>query len=485
MAPCETKSLNSTANKLYRIEKDSLGEINVPIKAYYGVQTVRALENFPISGIKPHPIFTKSMIYLKKAAARVNNELGHLSNDRSKAIIKATDRIIFGEFEDQFVVDVYQAGAGTSFNMNVNEVIANIAIEILGGEKGDYSIVHPNDHVNFGQSTNDVFPTAIRISALFLLKELYPVVDELVDSLDEKAEEFDKVIKSGRTHLQDAAPIRLGQEFSGYADAVSKTAEKIEKASDALKELGIGGTAVGTGLNTDPDYAKKMVKELQEITALDVRGATNHFEAMQSNAPIAEVSSSLKVFAIELIRIANDLRLLSSGPKTGLAEINLPAVQPGSSIMPGKVNPVIAEMLNMVCFSIIGNDLTITMASQAGQLELNVMMPVMQYKLLDSLSILTSAVKIFTAKCIKGITANKDRCYQYAVNSMSIVTALNPYIGYSNAAEVAKESLQTGESIKEVVLKKGLLTEEKLDEILSPEAMTMPGIVRNGNAKIK
>lgn len=485
MASCETKSLNSSANKLYRVEKDALGEINVPIKAYYGAQTVRALENFPISGIKPHPIFTKSMIYIKKAAARVNNELGYLSNDRSQAIIKATDRIIFGEFEDQFVVDVYQAGAGTSFNMNVNEVIANIAIEILGGEKGDYSIVHPNDHVNFGQSTNDVFPTAIRLSALFLLQELCPVVDELMDSLNEKAEEFNEVIKSGRTHLQDAAPIRLGQEFSGYADAVSKTAEKIEKAGDSLKELGIGGTAVGTGLNTDPDYAKKMVKELKEITALDVRGTTNHFEAMQSNAPIAEVSSSLKVFAIELIRIANDLRLLSSGPKTGLAEINLPAVQPGSSIMPGKVNPVIAEMLNMVCFSIIGNDLTITMASQAGQLELNVMMPVMQYKLLDSLSILTNAVKIFTAKCIKGITANKDRCYQYAVNSMSIVTALNPYIGYSNAAEVAKESLRTGESIKEVVLKKGLLTKEKLDEILSPEAMTRPGVFRNGNVKIK
>ena len=467
----------STEKKQYRIEKDTLGEVKVPEEAYYGAQTARALENFPVSGIKSHPVFTKSMVYIKKAAAKVNAELGCLSKDKSEAIIKAADRIIGGEFKDQFVVDVYQAGAGTSFNMNVNEVIANIAIEALGGEKGNYSIVHPNDHVNCGQSTNDVFPTAMKIAALLLLKELFPVVDELVDSLNEKVEEFDKIIKSGRTHLQDAAPIRLGQEFSGYADAVSKTVEKIEKASDELKELGIGGTAVGTGLNAHPDYAKNIVKELQEITSLAVRGATNYFEAMQSNAPIAEVSGALKVFAVELIRIANDLRLMSSGPMTGMAEINLPAVQPGSSIMPGKVNPVMAEMLNMVCFSVIGNDLTITMASQAGQLELNVMMPVMQYKLLDSISIITNALKVFTSKCVKGITANEDRCYQYAINSMSIVTALNPYIGYSKAAEVAKESLQTGESIREIVLKKGLMSEEKLNEILSPESMTKPGVV--------
>lgn len=484
MTLCETKPLNSMTDKQYRIEKDSLGEMEVPVEAYYGAQTVRALENFPISGIRPHPIFTRSIVYIKKAAAKVNNELGYLSNDRSKAIIKAADRIIGGEFEDQFVVDVYQAGAGTSFNMNVNEVIANIAIEALGGEKGDYSIVHPNDHVNFGQSTNDVFPTAMRTAALFLLKELFTVVDELVDSLNEKVEEFDGIIKPGRTHLQDAVPIRLGQEFSGYADAVSKSAERIEKASDELKELGIGGTAVGTGINTHPDYAKKMVKELQEITVLDVRGATNCFEAMQSNAPVTEVSGALKVFAIELIRIANDLRLMSSGPKTGLSEINLPAVQPGSSIMPGKVNPVIAEMLNMVCFSIIGNDLTIGMASQAGQLEINVMMPVMQYKLLDSISIMTNALNVFITKCIKGITANEDICYKHAVNSMGVVTALCPYIGYSSAAEVVNESLLTGESIREIVLKKELIPEDKLNEILSPESMTKPGIIRTGNTKI-
>ncbi len=463
--------------KQYRIEKDSLGEVNVPIGVYYGVQTVRALENFPISGIKPHPIFTKSMVYVKRAAAKVNNELGCLDDEKNKAIINATDRIITGEFQDQFVVDVYQAGAGTSYNMNVNEVIANIAIESMGGEKGDYSVIHPNDHVNFGQSTNDVFPTAMRIGALSLLTELFPVVSKLANALNEKAEEFNSVVKSGRTHLQDAAPITFVQEFSGYASAVSKALEKIRGASDALKELGIGGTAVGTGLNTHPDYAQKIVSELGEITGLDVRVATNYFEAMQSNAPITEVSGAVKVLATELIRIANDLRLLSSGPKTGLAEITLPAVQPGSSIMPGKVNPVMAEMLNMVCFSIIGNDLTITMASQAGQFELNVMMPIMQYKLLDSISILTNALKVFTNKCVKGIMVNKERCYQYATGSMAIVTALNPYIGYSKAAEVAQESLLTGKSIKEIVLEKRLLSEEKLVKLLSPVSMTKPGLI--------
>ncbi len=467
----------NSEKKQYRIEKDSLGEVSVPTDAYYGAQTVRARENFPISGIRPHPIFTRSMVYIKRAAAKINSELGCLDDEKSQAIIKAADRIIAGEFQDQFVVDVYQAGAGTSCHMNVNEVIANIAIESLGGEKGDYSVIHPNDHVNFGQSTNDVFPTTMRIAALFLLTELFPVVDELADALNKKAEEFDSVIKSGRTHLQDAAPIKFGQEFSGYASSVSKAVEKIRGASDALKELGIGGTAVGTGLNTHPDYAHEIIGELKKITDLDVRATSNYFEAMQSNAPVTEVSGAVKVLATELIRIANDLRLLSSGPKTGLAEITLPVVQPGSSIMPGKVNPVMAEMLNMVCFSVIGNDLTITMASQAGQFELNVMMPVMQYKLLDSVSILTNALKVFTNKCVKGITVNEDRCYQYATSSMAIVTALNPYIGYSKAAEVAKESLSTGKSIKEIILEKKLMSEEKLDELLSPLSMTKPGFI--------
>ena len=465
-------------NKNYRIEKDSLGEVEVPAEAYYGAQTVRALENFPISGTRAYPVFTKSMVFIKKAAAEANKELKCLSADRGEAIVAAADRIIGGEFQDQFVVDVYQAGAGTSFNMNVNEVLANIGIETLGGQKGDYTIVHPNDHVNYGQSTNDVFPTAMRIAALLLLKDLFPVVDELADAFEKKAKDFDNIIKSGRTHLQDASPIRLGQEFSGYADAILKSIEKIKQASCSLNELGIGGTAVGTGLNTHPDYARKIVESLQKITNLPVKEANNRFESMQSNASIAEVSSALKNLVIEITRIANDLRLMSSGPKTGLAEINLPAVQPGSSIMPGKVNPVMAEMLNMVCFSVIGNDLTITMAAQAGQFELNVMMPIMQYKLLDSISILTNALSVFTTKCVRGITANEDRCKQYALGSMSIVTALNPYIGYSSAAEVAKESLRTGESIKDVVLRKGLMSEEKLNETLSLMPMTGPGVVK-------
>ena len=465
-----------TTDNQFRIERDTLGEIRVPKDSYYGAQTVRALENFPISGIRPHPKFTESMVYIKKAAAKVNNELGCLNKARSEMIIQAADRILKGEFQDQFVVDVYQAGAGTSFNMNVNEVIANIAIEGLGGKKGDYSIVHPNDHVNCGQSTNDVFPTAMRIAALMVLKELIPVMDELVDVLNRKAEEFSTIIKSGRTHLQDASPVRLGQEFSGYADAVSKSAERIENSSASLYELGIGGTAVGTGLNTHPEYAGRIIRELQKMTKIPVRGAANRFEAMQSNASIAEVSGSLKVFVVELIRIANDLRMLSSGPRTGLSEIHLPAVQPGSSIMPAKVNPVMAEMLTMVCFSVIGNDLAITMAAQAGQLELNVMMPLMQYKLLDSISIIANALKVFINKCAVGITADKERCYQYAINSFAVVTALNPYIGYSKAAEVAKESSLTGMPIKEIVLKWGLMSEEKVEQVLSLESMTQPGL---------
>ncbi len=464
-----------------RIEKDSLGEVEVPVDACYGAQTARALSNFPISGIKSHHIFVLATVYIKKAAAEVNTANGRLPQAIGSAIIKAADRVINSvgairesPLQDQFVVDVFQAGAGTSHHMNVNEVLANIAIESLGGKKGDYSIVHPNDHVNYGQSTNDVYPTAMRIAALLLLKELFPILDELVDALQKKAEEFDEIIKSGRTHLQDAVPIRLGQEFSGYAEAISKSTEKIEKACDSLKELGIGGSAVGTGLNTYPEYADKMVKALRGITGLDLRKAVNRFEAMQSNACFTEVSGALRNLAVELIRISNDLRLLSSGPRTGLAEINLPPLQPGSSIMPGKVNPVMAEMLAMVCFAVIGNDLTITMAAQAGQLELNVMMPVIQYKLLESIEILTNALKVFTNRGVSGITANNERCNYYAMNTMGLATALNPYIGYAKASEVAKESLRTGKSIKDIVLEKGLLTESKLNELLSPASMTEP-----------
>lgn len=463
-----------------RIERDSLGEVEVPSAVYYGAQTMRAVVNFPISGIRPHSDLVYATVFIKKAAAIANMDTGRLDKKIGNAIVQAADRIIGGGFSDQFVVDVYQSGAGTSYHMNVNEVIANIAIEAMGGKRGDYSVVSPNDHVNYGQSTNDVFPTAIRIAALLMSNRLFPVLDDIADSFKIKSREFDGILKSGRTHLQDAVPIRLGQEFSGYYQAILKAADRFKNAAESLKELGIGGSAVGTGVNTHPDYIPKVIRSLSDITCIDLKGSPNLFEAMQSNAPLLEVSSALRSLAVEFVRIANDLRLLSSGPKTGLGEINLPAVQPGSSIMPGKVNPVMAEMLNMVCFAVIGNDQTISLAVQAGQFELNVMMPVIQYKLLDSLNIFTNALKVFNEKCVKGITANPDKCNYYAMNSIAIVTALNPFIGYLNAAEIAKESLKTGESIKDITLKRGLLSKEKLDEILSPLAMTEP--IRSGTA---
>lgn len=463
-----------TNKDIFRIERDSLGEVEVPAGAYYGIQTARAIKNFPISGIKAHPAFILATIYIKKAAALANMSTGCLDKKRGDAIVQATNRIIAGEFYDQFVVDVFQAGAGTSFHMNANEVIANIAIEILGGEKGNYSILSPNDHVNYGQSTNDVFPTAIRIAGLILSRELLLVLEDTIALFKVKSIEFDNILKAGRTHLQDAVPIRLGQEFSGYTTSIAKATNRFKNSIESLKELGIGGSAVGTGINTHPDYASKVIDYLREITGLDLKISSNLFEAMQSNGPLVEVSGGLRGLAVEFIRIANDLRLLSSGPKTGLAEINLPAVQPGSSIMPGKINPVMAEMLNMVCFAIMGNDHTVSLAAQAGQFELNVMMPVIQYKLLDSIHILTMGLKAFNDKCLKGITANPDRCNYYAMNSIALATALNPFIGYLNAAEVAKESLKTGKSIKDVVIERALISEDKINQILSPDAMTQP-----------
>jgi fumarate hydratase class II/aspartate ammonia-lyase len=463
-----------TTMPAFRIEKDALGEVRVPASAYYGAHTARALENFPISGIRHSLVFVRAMGYIKKAAARANARLGCIQKRIADAIVAAADRVIAGDLRDQFVVDVYQAGAGTSFHMNVNEVMANLANEILGGKKGEYRPVHPNDHVNYGQSTNDVFPTAMRIAALLMLRELAPVVKELAASLARKARQFDKIIKSGRTHLQDAAPVRLGQEFSGYARAIEKSLAGLDAAAKSLQELGIGGSAVGTGLNTHPGYAKTVVKDLSALTGLDLRPSPNRFEAMQSNACFVRVSGALRELALELIRIANDLRLLSSGPNTGLAEINLPGTQPGSSIMPGKVNPVMAEMMNMVCFAVVGNDLTISMAAQAGQLELNVMMPVIACKLLDSIEILINAVLMFTVKCVEGIAADAKRCEAYAMRSLSIVTALNPFIGYAKAAEVAKQSLATGRTIRDIVLAKKLMTRARLDEVLNLIAMTEP-----------
>lgn len=455
-----------------RREHDTLGEKEVPKDVYYGVQTARALENFPISGIKAHPQFIRATAMIKHAAAEANMSTGNLDKRIGKAIVQAAEEVVDGKWHDHFVVDVFQAGAGTSHNMNTNEVIANRAIEILGGVKGNYTLVHPNDHVNRSQSTNDVFPTAMRIASLFLLSELSHVIENLVSSLTKKGEEFDGIVKSGRTHLQDAVPIRLGQEFSAYALAASRVKERIEKVSEGLKILGIGGTAVGTGINTHPLYREKVLESLRKITGLDLKGSPNLIESTQSMADFVEISGGLKILAVELIRIANDIRLLSSGPRTGLGEILLPAVQPGSSIMPGKVNPVMAEVTNMVCFHVIGNDLTITAAAQAGQMELNVMMPVINFNLLQSIEILKNVIKVFTERCIIGIKANEERCKELTERSIGLVTILNPYIGYEAAASVAKEAIATGKTIREVVIKKGLLSKEEIDRVFDPFSMT-------------
>ncbi len=459
-----------------RVEKDSLGDRHIPKDAYYGVQTHRALENFPISGLKPKPSYVDATIQIKRAAAIVNKELGLLDAKISDAIVKAADEILSGNLRDWFVVDVYQAGAGTSHNMNCNEVLANRAIEILGGQRGDYKIVSPNDHVNMAQSTNDVCPTAIRIGAVMEVQKLLPVLENLENVFLRKGKEFDNIVKSGRTHLMDAVPVRLGQEFTAYGVNVRKHRQSIERAAETCKELGIGGTATGTGLNAHPKYRSMMVGQLTKQVGIEFKTAEDYFEAMQSLRPMVELSNALRNFAQDLSRIANDLRLLGSGPKTGLSEINLPAVQPGSSIMPGKVNPSMAEMVNMVCFQVIGCDTTVLMSAQAGQLELNVMMPVVAFNLLHEIEILRNAVDVFIKFCVAGITANADRCQFYAENSTSIVTVLNPHIGYLAAAEIAKEYIKSGKPIRELVLEKGLLTKEQLDKVFDLRGMTEPGI---------
>ena len=459
-----------------RIEKDSLGEKEVPAEAYYGLQSVRAVENFPISGLRMHPRMVEAMVMVKKAAALVNAGLGLLKPEVSSAIAAAADEVLAGSLRDQFVVDVYQMGAGTSFNMNVNEVLANRAIELMGGQKGGYAIVHPNDHVNMAQSTNDVFPTAMRMAARLLLAELLPVLKDLKTALAEKAKEFDGILKSARTHLQDAVPIRLGQEFAAYAVTIGKCQERIAAAARSLEELGIGGSAAGTGLNTHPQYRARLVEHLCAWTKIEWRNAPDMREAMQSNLPIAEASSTLRLLALELTRICNDLRLLTSGPTTGFAEIVLPAVQPGSSIMPGKVNPSMAEMLNMVCFQVIGNDLTVSMAVQAGQLELNVMMPVMAYNLHQSIEILKNAIRVFIGRCVLGIVADAGRCRRYAESSMGLATALNISIGYVRAAEVVKRAVREQKTIIDVVREEKLLTEAQIAQILAPVKLTEPGL---------
>ena len=456
-----------------RSERDSMGERQLPQSVYYGIQTARALENFPISGLKPLPEYVEACVLIKKAAAEVNGELGCIPAEVAKAIVQAADEILQGSLRDQFVVDIYQAGAGTSHHMNVNEVLANRALEILGEPKGRYERVSPNDHVNYGQSTNDVIPTAIRLAALLRVRrDFLGTLDNLVAALEQKAQEFRGILKAGRTHLQDAVPVRLGDSFSAYAAIFAQHRRWIEEASQALCSLGLGGSAVGTGLNTHPQYRQKVVQRLAEYTQLPLTPAPHPMAAMQSMAPFVHLSGSLRNLAQDGIKLANDLRLMDSGPKTGLKEIQLPPVQPGSSIMPGKYNPVIAEMLNMVCFQVIGLDTAITLAAQAGQFELNVMMPLIAYDLLHSLQILNSSLRVFAERCIQGITPKPERCRSYAEGTLALVTALNPYIGYLQAAEVAKASLETGQSIRQIVLERNLMTPEQVAKVLDLEAMS-------------
>jgi fumarate hydratase class II len=455
----------------FRKEKDSLGELNIPATTLYGAQTQRAVDNFPISGLRPWRAFIWSMAVIKHAASIVNFELGLFHNREvdgklfssqqvSDAIIQAATEVMNGKWDNQFVVDPFQAGAGTSHNMNTNEVIANRATQILGGEPGAY-YVHPNDHVNMAQSTNDTIPTAIRLGTLWRVDELLTALKNLQSALEAKALEFDDIVKSGRTHLQDAVPVRLGQEFGAYAKAIERDAERVRRAAFELRRLGIGGTAVGSGLNAHPEYHARMVRKLSELTGLELYESDNLFESTQSMADAADFSASLRTLALTLIRIANDFRLLSSGPSTGLNEINLPAVQPGSSIMPGKVNPVLAEMLNQAMFHVIGCDTTVALAAQAGQLELNVMMPIIAHNLFEMMQVTIGAVNAFTERAVKGVTANREKAEGWLAKNAIIVTALNPVIGYSQGAKLVKEALAKNSSIKELAMEKASAGELK------------------------
>ena len=459
-----------------RIERDSMGERQISSNVYYGIQTLRALENFPISGIKPLPTYVDACVLIKKATAIANGELGCIPEEISQAIVQAADEVLAGKFRNQFVVDVYQAGAGTSHHMNVNEVLANRALEILGDEKGNYKRVSPNDHVNYGQSTNDVIPTAIRIGGLLALKRtLYPALTAAIAALAQKAEEFKDIVKSGRTHMQDAVPVRLGDTFGAWSQILKEHLQRIKTAEGDLTKLGLGGSAVGTGLNTHPQYRDRVAQILSELLGQPLQSAPHLMAAMQSMAPFVNVSGSVRNLAQDCVKISHDLRLMDSGPKTGLKEIQLPPVQPGSSIMPGKYNPVMAEMTSMVCFQVMGYDNAIALAAQAGQLELNVMMPSIAYNLIHSIEILGNTIAALTERCIKGITANSDRCLAYAEGSLALVTALNPHIGYLNAAAVAKESLETGKSLRQIVLEHKMISEEELAQVLDLEKMSAIG----------
>lgn len=459
-----------------RIERDLMGEKELPGDAYYGIQTARALENFPITGYPPHRELIRALGYVKKSAAMANRDVGALNKKIAAAIVTASEEVINGKLNDQFVVDSIQGGAGTSFNMNANEVIANRAIEVLGGKKGDYMMVSPNTHVNMAQSTNDAFPTAIHIACLNLAKGLKSELKELISAMEAKQLEFDQVIKMGRTHLQDAVPIRLGQEFGAYKRVLSRDLVRIKNSVDHLFEINMGATAVGTGLNAMPEYISLVAKYLAENTGLPLKNAEDLVDATQNTDAYTELSSALKINAINLSKIANDLRIMSSGPLTGINEINLPPRQAGSSIMPGKVNPVMCEVINQISFQVIGNDHTISIASEAGQLELNVMEPVLVFNLLQSLSILHNGIKVFRKYAIEGITANTEHCREMVEQSVGIITAINPHVGYEVAARVAKEAIQTKRPVREICIERGILTEEELNVILDPNEMTAPGI---------
>lgn len=460
----------------YRTEKDSIGIKDVPGDVYYGVQSLRASENFHITGLNMHPEIINSMAHIKKAAAITNCEIGLLDKRIAGAIVKACDEIAAGRFHDAFIVDPIQGGAGTSLNMNANEVIANRAIEILGGQKGEYSVVHPIDHVNSGQSTNDVIPTAGKMTSLRLLQNLKKELLRLHQALSRKADEFDHVIKMGRTQMQDAVPIRLGQEFKAYSDAILRDIRRMEIAMDEMRTVNMGGTAVGTGLNADEAYLKRIVPNLNKVSDMEFVQAFDLIDATQNLDPFVAVSGAVKACAVTLSKIANDLRLMSSGPRAGFGEINLPPKQNGSSIMPGKVNPVIPEVVNQVAFNIIGNDVTITMAAEAGQLELNAFEPIIFYCMFQSIDTLAYAVETFVDNCVLGITANETRCHYLVENSVGIITAICPHVGYQKAADIAKKALQTGESVRSLILEEQLMSQEDLESILDPVHMTEPGI---------
>jgi aspartate ammonia-lyase len=459
-----------------RIERDPLGEKPVPASALYGIQTLRAAENFPISGLRPLPAFVDAVVWIKRAAALTHRETGRLEAPLADAIVRAADEVLAGEHREHFIVDVYQAGAGTSHNMNANEVLANRANELLGAARGSYAPVHPNDHVNMAQSTNDVIPTAMRLATLATLPAFLAALDRLADALLAKGRAFDGVIKSGRTHLQDATPIRLGQEFTAYGHTVQRHRAKLVQAAEWLGELNIGGTAVGTGINAEPEYPGLMVKYLRQASGLELREGRDRIQLMQSMGDVATFSGAFRAYVLDLNKIANDIRLLASGPRTGLAEIVLPAVQPGSSIMPGKVNPSIAEMVNQVCYQALGLDTTVALAAEAGQLELNVMMPVITHNVVFGLIIVGNASRVLAERCVDGIEADEAQCAYWLERSPALVTALAPKLGYAEAAKLAKEAVATGQTVKQLLEGKKLLPPDELNELLDLRAMTEIGV---------